>query len=89
MAKKKKHTLADAACYVGDKIVEFLDDGEFDRMGIKYPPEDLVALSLPLHPQADYYMVGYGDLVACKDDGTRWGATLATLGDDGWVEHKR
>ena len=81
---KKKHTLADAALYHGGKIVEFLDDAEFDLWGIKYPAADLAALSLPLHPLADWYMVGYGDLVACVADGTKWGKSVAILRDT-WV----
>lgn len=74
-----KHTLSDAACWHDGHIVEFLDDGEFDAWGIRYPEGDLLPLSLPLHPGADWYAVGYGQLVACVDDGSQWGRGVARL----------
>lgn len=73
------HTLADAAVFVGGRLSRFRDDGDFGAWGHKYPPHELAALSLPPHPTADFYVVGYGVLNACEDDGTQWGKSLAQL----------
>lgn len=85
--KKRKHTLLDAACWEDGEIVEFLDDDEFGGWGWRYTPEEVMALNIPLHKAADWYAVGYGSLVAVKDNGKRHGKQIAVwYTDDGWKD---
>lgn len=93
---QKKHTLSDAACWnkKGTIIEEFLDDSEFPEWdedgddGFQYPPAEVTALNIPLHPKADWYAVGYGSLVAVVADGTLSGNQISVWEGKkkGWVD---
>ena len=63
--------------------VEFMTDEEQENgHWIYYLPSELPEAGIEPFSGAEYYAVGYGDLVACD----AMMEQLAVFGEDGWVE---